>query len=63
MKIKGEITGVRALAKLPYNCTIANAKALDVTPEEFEKIRQRNAASMRALGSIDRVTASRNTTD
>jgi hypothetical protein len=60
-KVRGGITGIRALAKLPYNCTITNAKALDMTPEEFAEVQQKNAKAARNIGQIDPVTAARHT--
>lgn len=60
-KIKEKITGVAALAKLPIKCTITNAKDLDMTPEEFAAVMQRNAASIRKLGQIDPITDRKNT--
>ena len=60
-KIPENITGIRALANLPIKCTITNAKALDMTAEEFAAVMQKNAASMRKLGQIDPVTARKNT--
>jgi len=44
--------------KLPA-ATITNAKALDMTPEEYEIARQKNAASLRKLGQIDPAIASK----
>ena len=63
VKINGNITGIKELAKLPVNCTITNAHKLDMTPEEFKKVQQRNAASIRKLGQIDPAIASKHTSE
>jgi hypothetical protein len=57
-KITGNIAGIREMAKLPVNCTIVNANALDdVTPEEFDR---RSAEAIRKLEQINHVIAAKN---